>query len=79
MATLGKEQKWDELRNEAESQIRAAPKWLTPYLFAAEAYGNLGNKAKAIELCEHVKKESGGREEFDRPADKLIALLKQKP
>jgi hypothetical protein len=79
MATLEKEHKWDELRDEAESQIAAAPKWLTPYLFAAEAYGNLGNKAKVIDLCEHVKKESGGREEFDAPADKLIALLKQKP
>jgi len=79
MATLEKEQKWDDLRKEAESQVAAAPKWLTPYLLAAEAYGNLGNKAKAIELCEHVKKESGGREEFDTPADKLIDLLKQKP
>jgi hypothetical protein len=76
MATLEKEHKWDELRNEAESQIAVAPKWLTPYLLAAEAYGNLGNKAKAIELCEHVKRESGGREEFDIRADKLIALFK---
>jgi hypothetical protein len=79
MATLEKEQKWDDLRKEAESQISAAPGWLTSYLLAAEAHANLGNKAKAIELCEHVKKESGGREEFDTPADKLIALLKQKP
>jgi hypothetical protein len=79
MSALEKEQKWDDLRNEAESQILAAPGWLTPYLLAAEAYGNLGNKAKAIELCDHVKRESGGREEFDVPADKLMALFKQKP
>jgi hypothetical protein len=79
MATLEKEQKWDDLRKEAESQISAAPGWLTSYLLAAEAYGRLGNKTKAIELCEHVKRESGGREEFDTPADKLIALLKQRP
>jgi hypothetical protein len=76
LATLEKEGRWDDLRNEAESQIKAVPTWLTPYLFAAEAYANLGNKPKAIELCEYVKKQSGGNPNFDKPADGLLRKIK---
>lgn len=76
MSTLEKLGKWEELRREAETQIKIVPIWLTPYLFAAEAYTNLGNKSKAIELCEFVKKKSGGNQDFDRPADAILASLR---
>lgn len=77
MAMLEKEHKWDALRDAAEAQIKAVPNWLTPYLFAAQAYANLGNKSKAIELCEYVKTQSDGNADFDKPADDLLKSLKQ--
>lgn len=77
MGALEKQKKWDELRQAAESQISATPLWLTPYLFASEAYANLGNKSKAIELCEFVKSKSGGNQNFDRPADILLNNLRK--
>jgi hypothetical protein len=77
MAALEKQRRWDDLRKQAESQIKTVPSWLTPYLFAAEAYANLGNRTKAVELCEYVKKQSGGNPAFNQPADKLLNLLGQ--
>jgi hypothetical protein len=76
MVALEKAKKWDALARLADSQISIVPDWLTPYLLKAEAEGNLGNRAKAVELCNFVKDRSGGNQAFDQPADRLLKLFK---
>jgi hypothetical protein len=77
LAALEREHNWNQLREEAEAQTKSVPNWLTPYLFAAEAYANLGNASEAIKLCEFVRKQSGGNPAFAKPADNLLNRLNQ--
>jgi hypothetical protein len=79
MLGLERSGKWVELQKEAESQIQSVPIWLTPYLFLAEARASQGDTTRAIELCNFIKKQSGGNEQFDGPANKLLAQLAPKP
>ncbi len=79
MSLLERAGKWQELKAAAESQIIAAPGWLTPYLLKAQAIVNLpngkSNREEAIKLCEFVKRKSGGNPEFDNPANMLLRAL----
>ena len=47
---LHDEEKWSELIALCQEEMRNAPEWLTPYLFAGVAYANLGNRREAIKL-----------------------------
>ena len=42
-----------------EQQIVAAPKWLTAYLAAGEAYAHLGDKQKALQRLRYVVEHAG--------------------
>ncbi len=56
---------WLLLANLSESAIQQTPQWLTPYLFAGEAYANLGKVDRGIRLLEYVKKNGAGNPEYD--------------
>ena len=56
---------WLLLASLSESAIQQTPQWLTPYLFAGEAYANLGKVDRAIRLLEYVKKNGAGNPEYD--------------
>jgi hypothetical protein len=60
--------KWGELENECERQIRATPKWLTPYLYSGIAYVNRGVFDRAKERLEFVVKHSGNDPDYSDAA-----------
>ncbi|HKS96536.1 MAG TPA: hypothetical protein VJV74_10435 [Terriglobia bacterium] len=51
---------WTQLASLCETAIRQTPEWLTPYLFAGEAYANLGQIDRAIDRLEYVRKLGAG-------------------
>lgn len=65
---------WKGLRDTCEEQIKKAPQWLTPYLFAGVAYANLGDKAKAIERLMYVKTKAGENPDY-ADAERLLGKL----
>jgi hypothetical protein len=66
--------KWDELENECERQIRATPKWLTPYLYSGIAYVNRGVFDRAKERLEFVVKHSGNDPDYSDAARILCEI-----
>ncbi len=78
IGALRKDGKWEELASRCEEEIRDAPEWLTPYLYAGEAYKELGNRGKAIERLEHVA-ELGGRLPEYADATRWLKELRGKP
>jgi hypothetical protein len=50
---------WRNLIDLCESEMKKAPEWYTPYIYAGVAYGNLGQVEKAIEDLEHADKHVG--------------------
>jgi hypothetical protein len=51
---------WPLLASLCETAIQQTPEWLTPYLFAGEAYANLGEIDRAIDRLEYVRKKGTG-------------------
>ena len=51
---------WQQLAALSEDAIQQTPEWLTPYLFAGEAYANLGQIDRAIDRLEYVRKLGAG-------------------
>lgn len=74
---LHNSQNWRELSDLCEKEIKATPEWLTPYLFAGVAQVNLGNKARALELLEHVQTNAAGDPEYAE-VDGLLDRLRSK-
>jgi len=64
MESLRNAQRWKPLAKLCETEIRAAPEWLTPYLYAGEAYMNLGDRKKAIERLEYVEKRAANDPQY---------------
>jgi len=60
---LYRAEKWPELVELCEKQVKAIPDWLTPYFFAAIGYGSLGDYRKGIERLEHF--QAGAKEDPD--------------
>jgi hypothetical protein len=78
MLTLLNAQLWQELAALCEEQIVAAPRWLTPYYFAGYAYGNLGDRDRALDRLEHVAAFAGSDPSYSK-AGALIRELKSHP
>jgi hypothetical protein len=76
MVGLQKEQKWKELLNVAETQIKKTPDWLTPYIFSGMANAQLGQRNAAIERLEFVVDQSAGDSNYGDAA-RILAALKQ--
>ena len=74
MQSLYEAKNWKTLAGACEDQIRAAPGWLTPYLYAGVAYANLGNRKKAIERLQYVDKQAAGRAEY-ADAKRILEIL----
>jgi hypothetical protein len=73
-------QNWWLLATLSEGAIKQTPQWLTPYLFAGEAYTNLGKLDRAILLLEYVKKNGAGNPDYDfaiRQATQLRESIRQ--
>lgn len=75
MANLETQHNWVGLESAAEQEMAQVPEWLTPYLFDAESHAALGDRQKAIELCQQVKEKSGGNPDFSAVADKMLVAL----
>jgi hypothetical protein len=67
---------WAVLSKLSESQMRERPEWITPYVAAGEAYLQLGNRAKALELLESAEKQIAGNPDYD-PIQKPLAQMLQ--
>ncbi|HEV2493783.1 MAG TPA: hypothetical protein VG204_12020 [Terriglobia bacterium] len=55
-----RDKNWPQLASLSEASIQQTPDWLTPYLFAGEAYANLGQIDRAIDRLEYVRKKGAG-------------------
>jgi hypothetical protein len=55
---------WSLLASLSESAIKQSPQWLTPYLFAGEAYANLGKIDRALPMLEYVKQNGAGNPDY---------------
>jgi hypothetical protein len=75
MRNLESQKQWPELIALGEKQISKTPKWLTPYLFAAEGYIQLGQNSNALERLEYVARNAGNDPEY-QIAGQWIARLK---
>ena len=64
MESLRSAHSWRPLAELCETEIRSAPGWLTPYLYAGEAYVNLAERKKAIERLRYVEKHAGGNQDY---------------
>jgi len=72
---------WLLLAKVSEGAIQRNPQWLTPYLFAGEAYANLGKIDRALPMLEYVKKSGAGNPDYDyasRHATELREMIKQR-
>jgi len=74
MVQLEAAKNWEQLRDVSENQITKTPGWLTPYLYAGEAYINLGDREKAVERLTYVKQKAGGNPAY-ADADRLLRLV----
>lgn len=75
MDALEKQKNYSALIKLCEKQIKKTPEWLTPYFYMGVAFANLGNKARAIKLFEHVLKNApAGDEEYAQAKDYLKRL-----
>ena len=70
MVQLEKAQQWEQLLDLCEQQIVAAPKWLTAYLLAGQAYAILGDRTKALDRLQYVVQHAGSD-----PAYKSAAIM----
>ena len=61
-----KDKSWQLLAALCEGAIAENPQWLAPYLYAGEAYANLGEVDRAIDRLEYVRRNGA-----DRPDDRL--------
>ncbi|HEV2493705.1 MAG TPA: hypothetical protein VG204_11625 [Terriglobia bacterium] len=72
---------WSLLASLSEDAIKQSPQWLTPYLFAGEAYANLGKLDRALPMLEYVKQSGSGNPDYDyafRHATELRESIKQR-
>ena len=64
MIQIRKSQDWEGLKDFCELTMKEWPEWLTPYEFAGFANEKLGDRERAIELLNHVIKQSAGAVEY---------------
>lgn len=74
MAELEESQDYLILIEVCEQQIGESPEWLTPYLYCAVAYANLGEKARAIDYLRHVADNAPGDPSYAMAAEFLRQL-----
>jgi len=73
---LRNQNRWDELIEVCEQEMKTTPEWLTPYLYAGVAYANIGSREKAIKLLLHVQREAAGDPQYQE-VDSLLKQLKK--
>lgn len=76
MERAHKEKNWPLLASLCEDAVAENPQWLTPYLFAGEAYANLGQVSRAIDRLDYVMKNGAGNPE-DRLAVEQATQLRE--
>lgn len=72
---------WSLLASVSEEAMKQSPAWLTPYLFAGEAYANLGKIDRALRMLEYVKRNGEGNPDYTyavRHATELRELIKRR-
>jgi hypothetical protein len=74
MQKLFSQKEWPSLLALCDKQISETPKWLTPHLYLALAYGNLGQNEKAKEKLEYVAQRAGNDPAY-KLAGELLAKL----
>lgn len=67
---------WQSLASLCEGAIAGSPQWLTPYLFAGEAYASLGQIDLAIQRLEYVQR-NGARNPDNELAVEQAARLRE--
>ena len=76
MERAHKEKNWPLLASLCEDAMAENPQWLTPYLFAGEAYANLGQVNRAVDRLDYVRKNGAGNPE-DRLAVEQATQLRE--
>jgi hypothetical protein len=69
---------WPLLLSICDEAINETPEWLTPRLYKAEAYANLGRLDEAVAILKEVKDKAAGNQDYDRltkEADELLQKL----
>jgi hypothetical protein len=79
MGKLEQSHDWNGLIKIAEAQMKERPEWLTPYALAGEAYLQLGQNSKALELLETAKKRIAGNPDYaplQKPLGDMLGFLR---
>ena len=68
---------WRSLNSLCDAAIKETPEWLTPQLYKAEAYANLGRYEEAVQLLNEVKKNATANQDYDRLITEANELLQK--
>ncbi|MGD0403225.1 MAG: hypothetical protein ABSB66_08510 [Candidatus Acidiferrales bacterium] len=82
LVKLYQEQKWSEVLDRSEAQIKLRPEWFTPYVMAGIAQIHLGHNAQAIQLLEQAKDgmaDNPGYDDLPQQVSTTLSQLKANP